>query len=105
MAVALNARMRLASLGVLARVISMPCVEAFRSEVEGYRDSVLPPGVRRVVIEAARVEPWSEIVGKSALRIGLDHFGASAPASVIADKLGFTGESIAERIQRWLGRA
>ena len=99
-----EARHRLSRAGVRARVVSMPCVEAFRAEPQSYRDSVIPPSARRVVIEAARTEPWCEIVGETALRIGLDRFGASAPAPVIAAKLGFTAELIAERIQRWLGQ-
>lgn len=103
--VAQEARERLERDGIRARVVSMPCVEAFRSEPESYRESVIPTVARRVVIEAARTGPWCEIVGESSLRIGLDQFGASAPASVLAGQLGFTAEAIVEKVKRWLGRA
>jgi transketolase len=100
---AVAARGRLDAAGIRARVVSMPCVEAFRAEPRLYRDSVIPPRARRVVIEAARTEPWCEFLGEDCLRIGLSRFGASAPAGVIAEHLGFTPEAVVETIQRWLG--
>ena len=100
-----EARKRLEAKGSSARVVSMPCVEAFRAEPEAYRESVIPSGARRVVIEAARTEPWCELLGSDCLRIGLNRFGASAPASAIAEHLGFTPESIVETIERWRGRS
>jgi transketolase len=100
-----EARKRLAAGGVRARVVSMPCVEAFRSQPATYREAVIPKAARRVVIEAARTEPWCELLGEGCLRIGLDRFGASAPAAVIAEHLGFTPGAVVENVQRWLGRA
>jgi len=91
--------------GIRARVVSMPCFEAFRAQPETYRKSVIPEGSRRVVIEASRIEPWFELFGEDCLWIGLDRFGASAPAAVIAEKLGFTPPAVAEKVQRWLKRA
>jgi len=88
--------------GIRARVVSMPCFEAFRAQPDAYRESVIPRGSRRVVIEASRIEPWCELVGEDCLWIGLDRFGASAPAAIIAEKLGFTAPAVAERVQRWL---
>ena len=72
------------------------------AEPAAYRDEVIPPSVPRVVVEAARTEPWCALVGMDALRIGLDRFGASAPAEVIARELGFTAESVADRVLAWL---
>jgi transketolase len=102
---AMGAREELRTRGVMARVVSMPCVEVFEAEPEAYRRSVLPDDVPTVVIEAARTETWAAIVGKDALRIGLNRFGASAPYEVIAKELGFTPEAVAARVARWLERS
>jgi transketolase len=99
---AVSAAALLETRGIAARVISMPCVEAFQRQPEDYRKRVLPPGGRFVVIEAAQTDPWCALVGAEALRIGLDRFGASAPAEVIAKELGFTPEAVADRVLRWL---
>jgi transketolase len=56
-----------------------------------------------VVIEAARLQGWEKVAGCEALMIGIDRFGASAPDKVLADKFGFTGARLADRILRWLG--
>jgi len=92
----------LAKRGILARVVSMPCVERFQSQPEAYRQSVLPQGSRFVVIEAAQTDPWCAVVGSDSLRIGINRFGASAPGEVIAEKLGFTPDAIAHRVSIWL---
>jgi len=102
---AVKARNRLAAGGVRARVVSMPCVEAFRAQPETYREEVLPRGTRRAVIEAARTEPWCELLGADCLRIGMSRFGASAPDSVLAEHFGFTPPAVVENVLRWLGRA
>ena len=81
----------------------MPCPSLFLEQPEEYRRSVLPPGARTVVVEAARLQGWERVAGCEALLIGLDRFGASAPWKVIAEKLGFTGPQIADRVLRWLG--
>jgi len=98
----IDAKKLLAASGVKARVVSMPCVERFKAQPKAYRDQVLPPGVRRVSVEAGRTDPWYQFVGSDGLAIGMDHFGHSAPGEVLADKLGFTGERIAARVQEWL---
>ncbi len=95
----------LAERGIPARVVSMPCVERFQAQSESYRREVLPPGVRVVLIEAAQTDPWCALVGSGALRIGLNRFGASAPAEVLAEKLGFTAPAVAARVALWLKTA
>ena len=100
-----GARTKLEKEGIRARVVSMPCVEAFRAQAGPYREGVLSRSAKRAVIEAARTEPWCEILGEDCLRIGLNRFGASAPAPVIAEHLGFTPDAVAENMKRWLGRA
>jgi len=96
---------QLTAAGVGARVVSMPCVEAFRAQPETYRSAVLPRGPRRVVIEAAGTEPWCALLGEDCLRIGMNRFGASAPLAALQDHFGFTPGAVVENVQRWLGRA
>ena len=98
-----EARALLALSGIRARTVSMPCLEIFREQPDSYRDSVIPEGARYVVIEAARAAAWCELLGKDALLIGLDRFGASAPAEVLAEQFGFTPQAVADRIRHWLG--
>ena len=87
------------------RVVSLPCWEAFARQEASYQDSVLGVGIPRVSIEAASTFGWERIVGDSGLMIGIDRFGASAPASKIADHLGFTPTDIAGRINDWMDSA
>jgi len=88
--------------GIPVRLVSMPCVERFQAQPERERAAVLPEGSRFVVVEAARTDLWCAVVGKDALRIGINRFGASAPAGVIAKELGFTPEAVADRVAGWL---
>ncbi len=93
----------LAGAGIASRVVSMPCPELFLGQPEEYRRAVVPRGAKTVVIEAACLTGWERVAGPEALLIGLDRFGASAPSKVIAERLGFTGRGIADRVRRWLG--
>ena len=82
------------------RVVSMPCWELFEQQDRSYRDQVLPPSVaKRVSIEAGVTLGWAKWVGADGLTVGLDHFGASAPAEVLAEEYGFTPAKIYERIR------
>ncbi len=98
--VALGAAELLAPLSV--RVVSMPCVEAFLAQDESYRSEVLGVGLPRASIEAAATFGWDRIVGDGGLTIGIDHFGASAPATVLAEQYGFTPEAVASAVSGWL---
>jgi transketolase len=100
---AVGARERLQAAGKKVRVVSAPCLEAFEQADAAYRDAVLPPGVRRVSIEAGITAPWRRWIGDNGLALGIDRYGASAPDKVIAQKLGLTVDSVTERIQAWLG--
>jgi transketolase len=100
---ATGARERLEKQGKRVRVVSGLCLEVFDAQDAAYRDAVLPRGVRTVSIEAGITDPWRRYTGDTGLRIGLDHFGASAPDKVIAQKLGFTVDSVTDRISAWLG--
>ena len=93
----------LAAEGTSIRVVSMPCWEAFAAQDDAYRLQVMPESMRVATLEAAATFGWSEFAGRDGLRIGIDHFGASAPWTVIAAEWGFTPEAVAHRIADWLG--
>jgi transketolase len=83
--------------GIPTRVVSLPCWERFDAQSQAYRDSVLPPDVRaRVSVEIGVSLGWERWVGDGGAIIGLDHFGASAPAGTIFERFGFTAERVAD---------
>jgi transketolase len=87
--------------GIATRVVSLPCWERFDLQDQGYRDAVLPPSVRkRVSVEVGVSLGWERWVGDEGAIIGLDHFGASAPAGTIFGKLGFTADRVADVARR-----
>jgi len=94
----LAAREILRERGLKARVVSMPSWELFEEQPQAYRDEVLPPDVRRrISVEAGATAGWRRWVGDSGAAIGIDRFGASAPAAELFEKFGFTAEAIAAR--------
>jgi transketolase len=102
---ALAAQSLLMAQGVAVRVLSMPCMEIFRRMPKGYRDEVLPPGIgARVAIEAGISQGWHEWVGAQGVVLGMEGFGASAPAEVLFRKFGFTAEAAAAAMLKQLGR-
>jgi transketolase len=81
--------------GVAARVVSLPCSERFELQNDAYRESVLPRSVKaRVAVEAGVSLGWDRWVGDDGAIVGLDHFGASAPAGTIFEKFGFTVDRV-----------
>ncbi len=81
--------------GRRVRVVSMPCWEAFLAQPASYRDEVLPPAVtRRLSVEAGTTFGWSRFAGH---QHGIDHYGASAPGKVLAEKFGFTPAALVRR--------
>jgi transketolase len=103
--VMLEAAARLAEAGMSARVVSLPCWEAFDQQDEAYRQDVLGDGLPRVSLEAGVTGGWDHFTGTDGLRLGIDRFGASAPADVIAEQLGFTGDAVATAVAEWLASA
>lgn len=102
----MGARELLRAKGVDARVVSMPCMELFDAQDAAYRERVLPSAVRtRVAMEAGVSMPWYKYVGMDGAVIGLDHYGASAPAKVLFEQFGFTAEHACEEALRVLGRS
>jgi transketolase len=96
-ALAMEAQEALAAQGVAARVVSMPCWEAFRAQSDDYRASVLPSDLPKLAIEAGVTLGWHEWVGCDGDVIGIDRFGASAPGPVLMEEYGFTVENVVER--------
>jgi transketolase len=96
---ALGAREQLAARGIKARVVSLPSWELFDAQPREYRDSVLPPDMlARVAVEAGIPQGWEKYVGSFGTVIGIENrFGASAPAKVVFEKLGFTPANVAAK--------
>ena len=88
---------------ISARVVSMPCVEIFLDQGEAYQSDVLGSDLPTVSIEAGVTFGWERFTGPDGLRIGIDRFGMSAPAGVIAEELGLTPEAVARRVADWYG--
>jgi transketolase len=104
--VADDARKLLEAEGLRVRLVSMPCLDRFAEQDEAYRDSVLPPAVRaRVAVEAASPLGWHRWVGDLGDVVAMEGFGASAPAKLLYEHFGFTGEAVAERARAVVERA
>jgi transketolase len=101
----LAARETLQAEGVAVRVVSLPDWNLFLAQPRGYRDDVLPPDVwRRVSLEAGATFGWSAIVGERGVALGLDRFGASAPAPVIAEHLGINAGAVVAAVRDLMPR-
>ena len=82
--------------GIATRVVSMPCMENFAAQDRAYQQTVLPPTVRaRVSVEAASTMGWHRWVGDVGETVGMETFGASAPAGALYKHFGFTPEQVA----------
>lgn len=93
---AVEARKLLAERDILARVVSMPCVEWFESQSHDYRDSVLPPTVSaRVAVEAGVAQSWHKLVGDTGKIVSIEHYGESADYKTLFREYGFTAEAVA----------
>jgi transketolase len=98
---AMRAARTLEAEGVGVRVVSMPCTQAFESQALEYREGVLPGWCRaRVAVEAGVRDFWRKYVGLDGEVIGLDSFGASAPAEQLYVHFGITAEHVAEAARR-----
>jgi transketolase len=93
---AVEAQKLLADKDIIARVVSMPCVEWFESQPYEYRDSVLPPSVSaRVAVEAGVAQCWHKLVGDTGKIVSIEHYGESADAKTLFREYGFTAEAVA----------
>jgi transketolase len=103
--IALAAQETLAKEGCPTRVISMPCWEAFKAQPVSYREAVLPPSVKaRVSIEAGVTFGWDRGIGDHGVAIGVDKYGASAPAEVLAEKYELTAAHVVKAVKGLLER-
>jgi transketolase len=101
---ALAARTVLEGEGIPTRVVSLPSWEVFQAQPASYRQEVLPAAVKaRVAIEAGVSFGWERWVGDAGAVVGLDHFGASAPAEVLFEQFGFTVANVVATAKRVLG--
>ena len=107
--VAMGARDILQGEGIGTRVVSMPCMELFAAQDEKTRKRVLPAGPVRVAVEAAVRQPWERWLlgerGREAKAgfVGMDGFGASAPAPELFEQFGITPEAVAAKVRELLG--
>jgi transketolase len=106
--IAMKARDLLQAQAIGTRVVSMPCMELFAAQDENYRRRVLPAGGVRVAVEAAARQPWDRWLlgergrdGKAAF-VGMEGFGASAPAERLYAEFGITAEAIVAKVQALL---
>ena len=91
--------------GIDARVVSMPCMELFNRQDADYQASVLPKAVRaRIAMEAGSTMPWYRYVGMDGEVLGLDHYGASAPAAKLFEAFGFTADAVVQAAERVLNK-
>ncbi len=97
--VALDTAAALEAQGIGADVVSMPCMELFAAQDAAYQADVIPDdGALVVTIEAGTTLGWERYSGRTGLNIGLDRFGASAPAEVLFEHFGFSADKIVPRI-------
>ena len=101
---AIEAQAALTEQGTPTRVVSMPSMELFLQQDKAYQESVIPTDVRaRVAIEAGATMPWYRLTGLDGRVIGIDRFGASAPAETLFREYGFTVENVVSTVQDMLG--
>lgn len=95
LSMAVDAAKDLEKEGKKVRVVSMPCWELFEEQTQEYRDSVLPPACKaRVSVEAGSTFGWAKWTGDHGKCIGIDTFGASAPANILYEKFGITQAAV-----------
>ncbi len=95
---AVEAKRILETQGQRVRVVSAPCWQAFERLPLHEQQAVLGDGIRLVAVEAGATLGWRGVVGRGGITVGIDRFGASAPASRLAEEFGLTGERVAARI-------
>jgi transketolase len=94
-AICFEAAIKLGAEGRAIRVVSMPSWDLFEAQPQTYKDSVLPPQIkRRIVVEAGISMGWERYIGPEGKMISRDHYGASAPYERLAKEFGFTAENV-----------
>ncbi|HNO76179.1 MAG TPA: transketolase [Nitrosomonas mobilis] len=99
----LTAAERLQNEGVAVRCVSMPSWELFDAQQQSYRDEVLPPSIpARLAVELGVSQGWHRYLGDRGDTLGIEHFGASAPANALLHEYGFTVNNVVERARALL---
>ena len=102
-ALAIDVARELEKDGFKVRVVSMPSVELFEEQSKEYKEELLPLNIRRrVSLEMGNSSLWYKYVGLDGLAIGIDKFGASAPANKVIEEYGFTVEAVVDKIKNEL---
>lgn len=101
--IAVDAANALMKLNIPARVVSMPCIELFETQSQSYKDQVLGRGIR-VGIEAACEGTWPKYLGEKGIFIGMNSFGASAPAGDLYSHFGITADIVTEKVKNIFGK-
>jgi transketolase len=96
---ALEAADQLEAGGIGCDVVSMPCWELFDLESDAYQADILPEDALIVSVEAGTTVGWERYTGRKGLRLGIDRFGASAPAEALFEKFGLTADAIAKAVR------
>ncbi|WP_421840220.1 transketolase [Mycobacterium sp.] len=100
---AVTAQKLLADNDIIARVVSMPCVEWFESQPQDYRDAVLPPSVSaRVAVEAGVAQCWHKLVGDTGKIVSIETYAESADQKTLFREYGFTPEAVAAAAEQAL---
>jgi transketolase len=95
---------RLAEKGIAVRLVSFPSWRLFEEQDQAYKDSVFLPDVTaRVAVEAAVTLGWHKFVGLQGRVLGIDRYGASAPAATVFEKLGLTVDNVVKAAEKVLG--
>jgi len=97
--IALEAHALLAAEGIATRVVSMPCTNVFDRQPQSYQDTVLPPDLPAVAVEAAHPDFWRKYVGRQGRVVGIATFGESAPAKDLYAYFGITAQAVAQAVR------
>ena len=85
------------------RIVSMPCMELFDQQSDEYKQSILPSrGAMKISMEAGITFGWEKYIGQNGLSIGINHYGASAPAKDLEQAFGFTPNQVEKKIRQAL---
>jgi transketolase len=95
---AVEAAKALTAEGKPVRVVSMPCTQLFMAQDKKFKENLLPTSLPLAVVEAGATLGWTSIVGRNALVVGIDHYGASAPGELLCEKFGFSTSAVKAQI-------
>ena len=100
---AMHSAEKLGKQGISAQVVSMPCYDIYRIQDKDYQAQTIPPDKPKVVIEAGSTMIWEGLVAGNGFVVGIDSFGASAPAKALFKNFGFESQSIVDQVKIFLG--